>query len=81
MTLNMALSQRQEALKAIDALKYLTGTIESGSVSHFCAIYDVAHIEHHTKQYVFLESNLAPASLNVLKELSEKTKKVKLDGF
>ena len=62
---------------AVDALKFLYGTIENGKVSHYLAVYDVDKDENG--DYDFTSHTLKSVATDVKTTLEEKVKKISLD--
>ena len=68
--------EREEAIGAVDALKFLYGTIENGKVSHYLAVYDVDKDENG--DYVFTSHKLKSVAPDVKTTLKEKVKQINL---
>jgi hypothetical protein len=69
--------QRTAAFDAIDVVKFLSGSIEDRSVSHFAAIY-VVFVNENGK-YDFFTVQLSPVNQEVTKILRARLKKISLD--
>ena len=69
--------QRTAAFDTIDVVKFLSGTIEDRSVSHFAAIYDV--FKDKNGKYDFFTVQLSPVNQEVVQILNERLKKISLD--